>query len=212
MIARWWQARRAPVEEGRWVVVDVETSGLDPARDRLLAIAAIGVRVDWAAGQATIELADSFEVVLRQEQPSSRENILLHGIGAGRQAAGVPAARALQAFATFAAHSPLLAFHAGFDQTLVRRHVQAVPGLQLPNPWLDIEHLCAVAFPQERARSLDEWLERFGISCLARHQAAADALAEAQLLLRAWPRLAGECRSWDDVRRLAARHRWLPRG
>ena len=38
----------APAYTGsRWVMLDVETSGLDMRHDRLLAIAAIAVRVDW---------------------------------------------------------------------------------------------------------------------------------------------------------------------
>lgn len=211
-MARWWRSGAPPVDERRWVVLDVETSGLDPARDRLLAIAAVAVRVDWDSRRLAVDLGDSFEVVLRQDQPSSRDNILLHGIGVARQASGVPAAQALEAFASYAGRSPLLAFHAPFDEVLVGRYAQARLGRRLRNPWLDIEPLCAVAHPQARARSLDEWLQQFGIPCAARHQAAADALAEAQLLLRIWPRIAGECRRWDDVRRLAARHRWLPRG
>ena len=45
----------------RWVVLDVESSGLDPARDRLLAIAAVAVEV--APGRPHIACADSFEVL-----------------------------------------------------------------------------------------------------------------------------------------------------
>src|SRR5690606_25232521 len=75
----------------RCLVVDVETTGLNPARDRLLAIAAVGVRIDWDAGRLALSPADSFEVVVLQEQASPRENILLHGIGVERQRAGVPA-------------------------------------------------------------------------------------------------------------------------
>jgi DNA polymerase-3 subunit epsilon len=196
----------------RWVVLDVETSGLDAARDRLLAVAAIGLRVDWHARRLAIVLADSFEVVLRQEAPSPRDNILLHGIGVQRQKEGVPPAEALRALADFAAGAPLLAFHAAFDQALIARNARSALGARLPNRWLDIEHLCGVAYPQAHARSLDEWLVHFGIRCAMRHQAIADALAECELLLRIWPRIAGECASWRDVERLAARHRWIRRG
>lgn len=200
------------VDEGRWVVLDVETSGLDPSRDRLLAIASVAVRVDWSSRRLSIGLGDSFEAVLQQEQPSSRDNILLHGIGVARQSAGLPARQALESFAAHAGASPLLAFHAAFDRTLVQRYARAALGSGLPHPWLDIEHLCGVAYPEVAARSLDEWMAHFGIRCAARHQAAADALAECELLLRIWPRVAAECACWRDVQRLAARRRWIARG
>lgn len=200
------------MNEHRWVVLDVEASGLDAAHDRLLAIASVAVRIDWAARTLAVDLGDSFEAVLRQERPSSRENILLHGIGVVRQADGLPMAQGLQAFATHVGDSPLLAFHVAFDRTLVQRHAQAALGKVLPQPWLDIEHLCGVAYPEVPARSLDEWMAHFGIRCAARHQAAADALAECELLLRVWPRVAAECRCWRDVQRLAHRRRWIARG
>lgn len=206
-----WPWSRRTVDESRWLVVDVETSGLDAARDRLLAIGAIAVHVDWGDRRLALHIADSFEVVVRQEEPSPRENILLHGIGVQRQQQGVPVAEALRAFAAFAGRSPLLAFHAAFDRALIGRHARAALVARLPNPWLDIEHLCGVAHPQLRARSLDEWLAGFHLQCAARHQAIADALAEGELLLRVWPRLAPECANWGDVERLARGHRWLPR-
>ncbi len=193
------------------MVLDVETSGLDASRDRLLAIASVAVRVDWTSRKLAIELGDSFEVVLQQDRPSSRDNILLHGIGVARQSGGLPAREALQAFATHAGASPLLAFHAAFDRTLVQRHARVALGARLPQPWLDIEPLCGVTHPEVRARSLDEWMAHFGIRCAARHQAAADALAECELLLRIWPRVAAECGCWRDVQRLAGRRRWIAR-
>ncbi|HET8744595.1 MAG TPA: 3'-5' exonuclease [Ramlibacter sp.] len=206
-----WPRRGAAVDETRWLVVDVETSGLDAARDRLLAIAAIAVHVDWPARRLALHVADSFEIVVRQEVRSPRANILLHGIGVQRQQQGVPVAEALRAFAQFAGASPLLAFHAAFDRALIGRHARAALGAPLANRWLDIEHLCGVTHPELRARSLDEWLGRFHIQCAARHQAICDTLAECELLLRIWPRVAAECASWRDVERLAARHRWVQR-
>ncbi|MBL0919480.1 MAG: 3'-5' exonuclease [Hydrogenophaga sp.] len=212
----WWagwfggKAAAPPAGVERWVVLDVETSGLDVRRDRLLAIAAIGLRVDWRRHRLDVCLGDSFEVVLRQQEVSSRDNILLHGIGAQSQRDGIDPSVALSAFSAYVADAPLLAFHSAFDEALIGRHAHQHLGRRPPNPWVDIEHLCAATHPQVRARSLDEWMAHFGIVCPQRHQAAADTLAECELLQCVWPRVAAECHDWRGVQRLARQRRWLP--
>ncbi|MFN3571044.1 MAG: hypothetical protein ACK4VX_12260, partial [Polaromonas sp.] len=128
-----------------------------------------------------------------------------------RQREGEPMADGLRAFAGFAGRSPLLAFHAPFDQAMIGRFVQAHLDAPLPNRWVDIEQLCAVTHEKVRARALDEWMAHFGIVCANRHQAAADTLAECELLLRIWPQMAGQCASWRDVEKLAAQQRWIAR-
>lgn len=203
--------RGTPVNESRWVMLDVESSGLDMQRDRLLAIAAIALRVDWSSKTLSIALGDSFEVVLRQDQVSTKDNILLHGIGAQQQRDGMEPAQALRAFASFAASSPLLAFHAAFDRTMISRHARQHLGADLPNPWLDLHHLCAVTHEDVRDRALDGWTSHFGIACALHHQAAADTLVECELLQRIWPRVAAHCANWREVRGLAAQYRWLAR-
>ncbi len=54
-------------------------------------------------------------------------------------------------------------------------------------------------------------MAHFGIQCAVRHQAAADTLAECELLLRVWPRVAQQCTDWAGVQRLAAQQRWIAR-
>jgi DNA polymerase-3 subunit epsilon len=200
------------VDEGRWVMLDVETSGLDPRRDRLLAIAAIALRVDWEHKRLSVDLGDSFEVVLRQQEvTAAKDNILLHGIGVQRQREGVAPELALRAFAGYVGRSPLLAFHAAFDQAMITRHMKLHGEAPPANPWVDIEYLCAVTHEYVRARSLDEWMRHFGIECAVRHQAAADTLAECELLQRVWPRVAAQCAGWADIERMARQQRWVPR-
>jgi DNA polymerase-3 subunit epsilon len=209
-----WFSRRgaAAADEGRWVVLDVESSGLDPARDRLLAIAAVALRRD--GGGPRIALGDSFEVVLRHEAaPVDKANILLHGIGVGAQRQGVAAAKALAEFEHWVGTSPLIGFHVGFDEALIQRAMRAALGRRLENPWIDLADVAPVVRPDVAGRSLDEWMAALGVLCTVRHQAAADTLATAELLLKLWPRVI-EQREGDDwcaLARLAAQRRWLPR-
>jgi len=219
MIRTMWSVLRSllrwppAIDDSRWVVLDVETSGLHPQTDRLLAVAAIAVRFE--DGRACIDLGDSFEVVLRQHDAvavADKENILLHGIGVGAQRAGIEPDVALRSFSRFVGRSPLLAFHAAFDRMMILRAFDSAIGSRPPNPWLDIEPLAAVLYPQVKARALDEWMAHFRIHCAVRHQAAADTLATAELLLKLWPRACTQMKvpGFRAAAALAAQRRWLP--
>lgn len=200
------------VEDARWVVLDVEATGLDARTDCLLAIAALAVRFE---GRPRIVLGDSFEAVLRRDVGvPDKANILLHGIGVGAQRQGVEPARALSDFESYIGNSPLVAFNAPFDKGLILRAFDAALGRRPANPWLDLEPLAGVLHPQAKARALDEWMELLHITCAVRHQAAADVLATAELLLKLWPvalREMGGKPGFAAAHRLAEHRRWVPR-
>lgn len=209
-----WRLNRGsaqPPNPDRWVVVDVETTGLDPQRDALLSIAAFALH--RTAGGFVLAPGDRFEVVLQQSViRSSRDNILLHGIGVGRQGAGVPPAQALNDWLQWLGDSPLLAYHAAFDQAFLARTCREQLGHMPSQAWLDLAELAPAACPQDPAPHLDGWMARFGIVCAQRHQAAADAWATAELFLALWPRLQRlGARHWADLDRLAREQRWLKR-
>ena len=194
---------------GRWLVMDVETTGLDPRQDDLLCVAALAIEL--SEGRAQIMVADSFEVVIQQPKPrASHDNVLLHGIGWGQQRQGRPAREALLDLADWVADSPVLAYHAGFDREVLR---QACKRHQLPRPrwqWLDLADLLPLAFPHVKARRLDDWMAALGVHCVRRHQAAADVWASAELFLKAWPIWQSQGPvSWADLSRRAAQMRWL---
>lgn len=213
-----WLSKRpspgADLQQDRWVVIDVETSGLDPHQAQLLAIAAVAVQVDWTTQQLRIVPADSFEVDIRPlELVKDKENILVHGIGQHRQMQGVDLLEAMTRFLAFIGDAKLLAFHAWFDKALIGRHalLAQIPGLEkgLANPWVDIERLCVATHPQIKAHSLDEWMDHFSITCTARHEAAADTFAECEVLQSIWPRITQQAKSWTDILRLEKEGRWL---
>ena len=208
-LANWRAASGAQQALARCVVVDVETSGLDPTRDRLIAIGAIAVE------GAEIRLGDSFEIVLRQEQPSTGKNILVHGIGGTAQAEGVEVAEGLIRFLEYVGHSPLVAFHVAFDQEVIGRAIRRHLGFRFEHAWLDLAYVAPALYPRlaGRCRSLDNWSAHFGIGNYKRHSALADAYATAQLLL-ALSSASGEVerRSFAQLRDLEREQRRMRAG
>jgi DNA polymerase-3 subunit epsilon len=198
-------------EARRWIVLDVETSGLNPHSDRLLAIAAVALDVSPDFERIAIVIGDSYEAVLKQDLPSSKDNILIHRIGAQAQADGRPPIEVLEEFRSWLGDCPLLAFHSAFDEAMLSR-AYALAGLKpLQNEWLDIEPLAKITGVNLSLRALDDWLGYFGIECAVRHQAAADTFATAELLMRLWPYLKREASSWASLRSIARQASWIPR-
>lgn len=179
-----WRAL-APVADAtalahaRFVVVDVETGGLNPRRDRLLSIGAVTVE------RMRMLPREAFDAVLRNETPSTRENVLVHGLTPTRQAAGEMPEQALSDFLDFLGKAPCVAFHAGFDRTVLDRALRTELGVRLSNPWLDLALLAPALFPEARLGhgDLDDWLAYFRIRVHKRHDAIHDAHSAAELLL-----------------------------
>jgi DNA polymerase-3 subunit epsilon len=163
----------------RLVVADVESTGLDMHNDRLIAIGAVTVE----AGK--IDIGRSFYKVLRQPESSSRENILVHGIGGTAQCEGEDPIEALLAFLEFVARAPLVGYHAAFDATMIGKAMSEHLGEKFRQPWIDLAYVAPELIRSEgkRHKGLDAWLQRFDIEVFSRHDAVADALATAQLLL-----------------------------
>jgi len=165
------------VNKMRCVVVDVETSGLNLMKDRLISIGAISL----INGQ--ISLSDSFYIVLQQPNASHKDNILLHGIGGAAQIEGVPPIDALLNFLDFLGKDPLVAFHVVFDQTMIRNAISQYLGMSFKHPWVDVAYIMPALNPNlaGNLRTLDDWNGHYNIQNDARHNALADALVTAQL-------------------------------
>lgn len=198
--------RRTPLAQVRWVVLDCETSGLDPARDRLLSVGAVRV----ALGR--IDLSAPFCAVLRQQAPSDEANILVHRIGADAQLAGRDPETVLRALDAYLEGAYPVAFHAAFDAAVLRRAMAKVRGLHAPRRWLDLARLAPALFPSlgRGLHALDDWLQAFGIEAADRHDALADAYATAQLhlVLLAEAERQG-LRTQEDLASVAGDARWL---
>jgi DNA polymerase-3 subunit epsilon len=200
--------REQTLDDG-WVVVDVETGGLNPRSDPLLAIGAVTMR------GGTITMAPVCEVSLKQREATASDNILVHGITTGQQLAGLEPPEALLAWLEFAGGNPRLAYHAEFDRLALERASRAWLGLKDRAIWLDLAVLAPLLVPQGPGfnRPLDDWLAYFRIPVYQRHGALADAYATAQLWLALLP--AARARKLTQLRQLlrfSRQVRWLNSG
>ena len=162
----------------RYIVADVETSGLNMVNDHLISIGAVGV------SNGMINPLDAFEVVLRQDIVSTHDNILIHGIGGSAQRDGVDPADALLLFLEYVGKSPLVAYHAEFDQRFIERAMKRFLGATIALQWIDIAWVLPEIFREriDAQVALDDWLQQFDIENIQRHNAVSDAYATAKLL------------------------------
>ena len=209
-LLRRWLARNAAGDAGasrRWVVLDTETTGLDPDNDALLAIG--GVAVDDAGIHAT----DSFEVVVRHVGRLDAANVVVHGLGRETIDEGVAPAVALDALRHWTKGAPCFAFHAPFDRRVLDRAAARAGVSGLAGPWLDLAPLATALYP-DAARTgtgaLDDWLSALDIACASRHNAASDALASAELLLALRSTAAARgAQGFGELEALIRERRWL---
>ncbi|MFO2462178.1 3'-5' exonuclease [Pseudomonas sp. 15FMM2] len=173
-----------PLGEGslraqRWVVLDLETSGLNLNRDQVLSIGAVVIE------DGAIDFSQQFERTLHRTDTKLGPSVLIHGLGPSAIAAGCDPVEALLDFMAFVGDSPLLAFHAPFDQHMLGRALKDSLGYRLAHTFLDVADLAPLLCPQANIREagLDDWTNHFNLQVGERHHASADALATAELSL-----------------------------
>ncbi len=167
------------LREQRWVVLDLETTGLNLNKDRVLSIGAVVIE------DGAIDFSQQFERTLQCTELKLSPSVLIHGLGPNAIAAGSDPAEALLELLEFIGDSPVLAFHAPFDQHMLGRALKEHLGHKLQQVFMDVADIAPLLCPQANIREagLDEWIDWFKLEVFERHNASADALATAELAL-----------------------------
>jgi DNA polymerase-3 subunit epsilon len=180
------------VEQVRFVVLDSETTGLDPRKDKLITIGAVAV-ID-----GDIVLEDSFEALLKVAYNTS--SVTVHGVTREGSLQGYDEPEALQLFLDYLRDGVIVGHHIGHDVETFNAAYERHFGFHLRNRSLDTMDLTLHlerdgAFPnQERIRNftLDGLCDLFSVIPHDRHTAPGDAFLTAQVFQRLL-RLARRC-------------------
>ena len=179
-------AGSTPFTQSQVLVLDFETTGLDPARDRILSAGWVGIE------GGRIVFASARELTVRPDDGTGvGQSATIHGIldsdleQAASEAQLLDALMPALAGAAIAAHAARI--ERGFLTRLLRRH----GGIPLPHAFIDtllLERRLLEAtgrHPEETpgALTLPEARRRHGLYPHTPHSSGADALACAELLL-----------------------------
>lgn len=164
------------------LAVDLETSGLSPESERVLAVG--WVPVDGHR----ISLSGARRVVVR-DPTGPGEAVIIHQLTHDDLSAGVPLAEALGELRSAISGRALLAHHAPFDLAFLRAAFRSVGEEPPAFPvvcTLDLQRRVLARRGQELTPgALRLWRarERFGLAAAPAHDALGDALACAELYL-----------------------------
>ena len=162
----------------RYVVFDMETTGLDWKEDVILSIGAIGV-----TGSA-IGVGDFFEVVVKQEkyipQPVSIKGIIKES---GEL---VVEAEAMIRFLNFAKDSILVGHNINLDIEMLNQALKRLDLGRIKNPFMDTNVLFQrwKDLPEDTQSSLDEVCDALKIKKNERHTASGNAYSTALIFLK----------------------------
>ena len=173
-----------PMDRVRFVVLDSETTGLNPRTDRIISIGAVAVQ------HGEIVLEDSFEALLQITGNTSA--VTVHGITRDESSQGIGEREALGRFLDYVRDGVIVGHHIGHDITALNVGYERHWGIELLNRSLDTMDLTlhlerSDAFAgRERIRefTLDSLCELFGVIPHDRHTAGGDAFITAQVFLR----------------------------
>jgi DNA polymerase-3 subunit epsilon len=172
------QSRR--LESLTGTVLDVETTGLDPAVDRIVSIACVRIR------EGTVRRGETLDVVVNPRRAIPPETARIHGI-TDEMAAGAPTVDAvIPEILRFAENTVLVGHHVWFDLEFLGRVTDGLglPRLTSTHAVLDTRMLSEVVHGSLAAHDLDTVCQRLGVMAPGRHSALGDALATAEILIR----------------------------
>ncbi len=182
-----------------FVVVDTETTGLDPLTDHIIDVGAVRLDQDLA-------VVDRFTTLVDPGVPIPLFVSRLTGISDADLAGAASIGEALASLAEFAGDALLVGHNARFDREMLAVAARRAGTRPLDAAWFDTLEAALLLFPELDRHALPVLVEEFGLDRPA-HRALPDAEATAEVLERLARRAAGLA---DVERSLLTSINWPP--
>ncbi|MFH2125328.1 MAG: 3'-5' exonuclease [Pseudomonadota bacterium] len=178
---------RDPALSHDFVVVDLETTGLDYHKDRVVSVGAFRIR------DGHVKLGEIFNELVIPGRDIPEDSILVHAIVPDMCRDARPAWEVFQDFLDFLGNDILVAHHALVDLFFLNWVMKEQYGFRLQNLMVDTVLMCRTVLIEPdfygqrigaKRCGLDALAERYNINVPERHTALGDALATALIFQR----------------------------
>jgi len=176
--------RRSPAwDDVVYWALDLETGGLDPARDPVLSVGMVPVR------EGIVKVGESFYSLIRSDGRIGSDSLIVHHILPGELAAASPRQTVVDEIDARVREGVLLVHFAAMDVPFLRRLYKAARRRWPRPPVVDTaalaDRLSRRLFDDtsEATTDLTRIRDHFGLPRYHQHHALSDALATAELFL-----------------------------
>lgn len=173
-----------------FVVVDIETTGLNPATERIIEIGAVRVREN--------RIEESFDVLVNPGRNLSSFIVELTGITDEMLDKAVDTKTALASFLEFAGEDVLLGHHISFDYSFLKKNIVNMGG-SFERSGIDTLKIARAVLPDLEKRSLEHLCRYYNINNAHAHRACDDARATSELYQRLKEEFYGKSEDTDKL-------------
>ena len=159
------------------VVLDVETTGLDHLREKIIEFAAVKL--------VNGEITEQYETLINPEQEIRYSSFQIHGISQEMVADAPTIDVVMPKILEFIGDYPIVGHNVIFDYNFLNRASRTLYDKKVVNHRIDTQHMFREVFPEEFSHGLEALMIRLNVEYSTRHRAMADTIGLAQ----AFPRL-----------------------
>lgn len=159
------------------IVLDVETTGLDYTKERMVEFAAIRLENG--------KMKDRFETLINPEQHIRKSSIAIHGITEEDVKDAPTEAEVMPLILDFIGDYPIVAHNAIFDYSFINEASIRQTGKPITNARIDSQMMFKEIYPDLESCGLESLMTKFNVEFSTRHRAMADT----EGLAKAYPEL-----------------------
>ena len=150
------------------IVLDVETTGLDYTKERMVEFA--GLRLENG------KIKDEFQTLINPEQHIRKSSMAVHGITEEMVKDAPTEAEIMPKILEFIGDYPIVAHNAIFDYSYINEASKRTTGKPITNPMIDSQAMFKEVYPDLESCGMEALMNKFHVEFSERHRAMADAM------------------------------------